>query len=75
MGYDNGFLVFHEKLNPQAITGIEALDFTETVSAMDSEQSSLRAESFLAHFVLSIIFSQSSARSSLYLNATTYTAS
>jgi len=37
MGYDHDFLVFHEKLNPQAITGIEALDFTETAGKMDYE--------------------------------------
>jgi hypothetical protein len=35
MGYDHNFLVFHEKHNPKALVGIEALDFTETVSEID----------------------------------------
>lgn len=34
---NHSFLVFHEKHNRQAVIGIEALDFTETASAMDCD--------------------------------------
>jgi len=37
MGYNHSFLIFHEKHNPKAIVGVEALDFSETVSELDTE--------------------------------------
>jgi len=35
MGYDHGFLVFHDVQDRRVITGIEAHDFTETVCGLD----------------------------------------
>jgi hypothetical protein len=37
MGYDHSFLIFHEKHNPNVIVGMEVLDFSETVSGLDTE--------------------------------------
>jgi hypothetical protein len=37
MGYDDDFLMFHEKDNPHVIIGIEILDFTETICRIDQE--------------------------------------
>ena len=35
MGYGDSVLVFHEKLNPHVIVGIEVFDFIEMVHGMD----------------------------------------
>ncbi|MGH7453777.1 MAG: hypothetical protein ACRENG_20675, partial [bacterium] len=37
-GYNHSFLVFHEKHNPKAIVGVEAMDFADTVHELESER-------------------------------------